>query len=158
MGFPTRISRNSLGPKLVDATGPTNSEKKLDAARINLLMWQAVGAQMVVPRLVIHADVVGTVVTTAQQLCAWDVNGEMPTIEWTRTGTGVYTAALDEISYPDDHENDVAIILRAGQAWTLDFDDTRAKVQMTSDTAWTVKVWGPAISTAVDRSFAVALF
>jgi hypothetical protein len=158
MGYPNRISRAALGPDKIDPKPVRDVTRQVSAQELKLIYWQLTGLNRAAARVLVYATVSGGVVTVTEQYIAWDPNGALPLLTFGYSGVGVYTFAFPAAQYDDESGNDVTIVLRAGPAWTQDFDDTRAKVKMTANNAGTVKVWGPAVSTAVDKDFGFLLF
>jgi hypothetical protein len=109
-GFPTRANRAAFGPTLQDYKPVTDPTREIGAATLNLSHWQLAGLGRVAARAVLRCTVSGGVVTTAEQLLAWDANGSISPIVWTYLGVGFYRFAF-ATSYHDELGNDVNLIL-----------------------------------------------
>jgi len=111
-GFPTRISRTALGPKLQDRKPVVHPNKEVGKAALNLAFAQLAGCNVVSPLAWVMFESDGTVQAHAE---AWDPNKSTvgPTV--TKTGPGVYEIEY-ETTYPDDDGVDVAISLSGALA------------------------------------------
>jgi len=85
------------------------------AANFNLSFWQLAGLGRVDPRAVLRCTVSGGVVTTVDQLLAWDANGGLSPLAWTYKGVGFYEFAF-AVQYPDERGINVNLVLTAGLA------------------------------------------
>lgn len=116
-GFPNRISRDSLGPSdLIDTWPVTDPRKAIPAATYKLAWWQLAGASLVVARAVVGVTMSGTNPVTTYQALAFDPNGTLPLLNWTRTGVGVYTYSFPQSEYPDEQGNLVTLAFAGGRA------------------------------------------
>lgn len=105
MGFPTRIARSSFGPRLVNKWPVVDPKHDIGDHTFNLLFHQVAGMNAVSARGLLFVDVnasTGAIATTYQGL-AWDPDGLLPKIVWTRSSAGVYLWSLPEASYPDEN-------------------------------------------------------
>lgn len=117
MGFPNRVARSSFGPTLEDKWPVVNPKHDVGEATLNLTFWQVAGMNAVSARGLIYVSVnegAGTA-TTDYQGFAWDPDGGMPKIVWTRTSAGVYTFSLPETQYEDERGNLTTVELVGGQ-------------------------------------------
>lgn len=115
MGFPTRISRDTLGPTLVDQYQITDETKQLGADTMNEAWWNLSGVGLVIPRVVITATVTPgtTTVSTVYQGIAWDPNGSLSNLSWVYAEAGRYTFAFSS-AYNDEAGNSVSIVFSGG--------------------------------------------
>jgi hypothetical protein len=93
-GWPQKITRAALGPIYENASKVTNPKKNLDAGILNLLAWQVAGLNGTAPRGLVRCTLSGTVVTVTHQWFAWDPDGALAKMAWTRSSTGVFTWTL----------------------------------------------------------------
>lgn len=114
-GFPTRANRAAFGPTLSEYKPVTDPTREIGAQTFNLDFWQLAGVGRVVPRAVLRCTVSGGVVTTADQLLAWDANAGLSPISWTYHGVGAYEFTFAS-QYPDERGVNVNLILTAGAA------------------------------------------
>jgi len=112
-GFPTRANRAAFGPTREDVKPVTDPARENSAADFNLSFWQLAGLGRVSPRAVLRCTVAGGVVTTVDQLLAWDANAGLSPIAWTYRGVGVYSFTFAS-QYPDERPVNVALALTAG--------------------------------------------
>lgn len=114
-GFPTRANRSAFGPTRQDYKPVTDPVRQNSAADFNLAYWQLAGLGRVTPRAVLRCTVAGGVVTTAEQMLAWDANAGISPIAWTYAGAGFYRFAFAS-TYHDEMGSDVNLVLSAGMA------------------------------------------
>jgi hypothetical protein len=114
-GFPTRANRTAFGPTLTEYKPVTDPTREIGAATFNLDFWQLAGVGRVAPRAVLRCTVAGGVVTTADQLLAWDANAGLSPIVWTYHGVGAYEFAF-AAQYHDERGINVALVLTAASA------------------------------------------
>jgi hypothetical protein len=115
-GFPNRIGRTSLGPALQDTWPVTDPTKAIPAQSFMLAWWQLAGASLVVPRAVIGVTMSGTDPVTTYQAIAFDPDGLLPLLEWTRNVAGSYSYSFPDSEYPDEAGNLVTVSFVGGQA------------------------------------------
>lgn len=115
-GFPTRIARSSLGPTLENKWPVVNPKQDIGAETFNLAFHQIAGMNAVSARGLLFVDYdSGTgSITTVYQGFAWDPDGTLPKLVWTRNAAGIYSFALPQASYPDEAGNDVTVELVGG--------------------------------------------
>jgi len=126
-GFPNRIARSSLGPTLEDKFPVVNPKHDLGAKQFNLLFHQVGGMNLVSARGLLSVDVnssTGTV-TTIYQGIAWDPEGSLPKIIWTRTEAGVYSWSLPQTSYKDESDNDIIVEILGGSVLPQQLADSQ---------------------------------
>lgn len=104
-GFPGNPKRTSFGPQMIDTAPVRDPRRHVPASALNLLYWQVAGCSLVVPKLVVKAqvDAGGSAVNTIAQTLAWDPNGEVDFIEWTYNSAGYYSFELDAGQYEDEN-------------------------------------------------------
>ena len=112
-GFPTRANRAAFGPTRQDFKPVTDPVRENGAADYNLAYWQLAGLGRVTPRAVLRCTVSGGVVTTADQLIAWDANAGLSPLTWTYRGVGFYEFAF-AATYPNELGSNIATVLMAG--------------------------------------------
>lgn len=100
-GFPNRIARSSLGPKLRDKWPVVDPETDIGEATLNLLFFQTSGMNTVSPRILLSVEADAGGAETVYQGIAWDPDNALPKITWTRVGTGVFSMSLPQAQYPD---------------------------------------------------------
>lgn len=115
-GFPNRISRASLGPALEDTWAVTNPKKAIPAASFMLAWWQLAGSALVVPKAIIGVTMSGTTPSTTYQALAFDPDGSLPLLLWTRSAAGVYSYSFPSSQYPDENGNLVTLSFEGGDA------------------------------------------
>lgn len=104
-GFPSRISRDALGPQRVNRRPVVNPNSEIGQEHFNLAFYQLAGLNMSSPIAWASIAAAGTVLAHAE---AWDPNKETSGPVVTKTATGRYTIAY-EASYPDQDGQDVAV-------------------------------------------------
>jgi len=114
-GFPTRANRVAFGPTRQDYKPVTDPVRQNSAADFNLAYWQLAGIGRVAPRAVLRCTVAGGVVTTAEQLIAWDSNGALSPLTWTYRGVGFYEFAF-AAQYPNELGSNTSLVLMSGLA------------------------------------------
>lgn len=115
-GFPNRIGRSSLGPTLEDKWPVVNPKHDLGAAQFNLAFHQIAGMNLVSARGLLFVDVnsgTGTITTTYQGI-AWDPDGLLPKVVWTRSAAGIYSWSLPQTSYLDESGNAITVEVLGG--------------------------------------------
>ncbi|MFA5053366.1 MAG: hypothetical protein WC565_04870 [Parcubacteria group bacterium] len=115
-GFPNRIARSSLGPTLEDKWPVVDPKHDIGASSLNLLFHQVGGMNLISARGLLFVDVnSGTgVVTTLYQGIAWDPDGLLPKITWTRSAAGIYSWSLPQSSYADEAGNMITVEVLGG--------------------------------------------
>lgn len=121
-GFPTRANRTAFGPTLTEYKPVTDPTREIGATTFNLDFWQLAGVGRVVPRAVLRCTVSGGVVTTADQLLAWDANAGLSPITWTYHGVGAYGFTFAS-QYPDERGINVNLAFTDGVAWQVPTKD-----------------------------------
>jgi len=122
-GFPARIARSSLGPTLQNRYPIKDPRFDIGEEAFNLAWWQIAGMNAVSPRgfLVVDgltdAGVSVNPPVTTYQAFAWDPENAMPKIQWTRSGTGIYTFSLPDTQYPDEQGNLITVEFLGGVAF-----------------------------------------
>lgn len=104
-GFPSRISRSAISPKLVNRRPIVNPTKEVGQDSYNLAFWQIAGMNGVSPIAVAIIGSTGTVLAHAE---AWDPDRLTAGPVCTKGATGLYTIAYDT-AYPDQDGNDVTL-------------------------------------------------
>ena len=100
MGFPTRVSRNAIGPTFAERYGVSDPTKEVGKDFFNLASWQLAGAGLMVPLVwaLMHWDGAAMVLDGSAE--AWDPNGAyLPTLA--RTSAGIYVVTY-AATYPDE--------------------------------------------------------
>lgn len=110
-GFPNRVTRDDFGPDHQDAFPVEHPELQRPASEIDLLLWQATGAQLMVSRAQLEANWNGTSFDILYQQEAWNPKATVAHPTLTRVGTGVYTYEF-LTSYPDGAGNSVSTVIR----------------------------------------------
>jgi hypothetical protein len=131
-GFPTRPNRSAYGPDYEDERPVENVKREIGAGIFNLSFWQIAGIGRVVPKAVLICSVDDGVITTLNQLLAFDPNGELSLLAWTYNSAGSYSLAFAD-KYPDELENDINTGLIGGLAQSMDGTPLLASVDMDSD-------------------------
>lgn len=153
MGFPNRISRAALGPALEDTWTVTNPKRAIPAASFNLAWWQLAGAGLVVPKAVIGVTITGTTPATTYQALAFDPDGGLPLIVWTRGSAGVYSYSFPSSQYPDENGNLVTLSFEGGSISPQALVGgvaVSAHHERTGPRAGTCRFWTTSPSTFVD--------
>lgn len=104
-GFPSRISRSAISPKLVNRRPVVNPTKEVGQDSYNLAFWQIAGMNGVTPIAFALIGSGGTVVAHAE---AWDPDRTTAGPVCTKTATGRYTLAYAS-AYPDQDGLDVTL-------------------------------------------------
>ena len=115
-GFPNRIRRATLGPTLVDVWPTTDESKAIPARTFNLAWWQMAGMGLTAALGLLGVKMNGTTPQTVFQALAFDPDGGLPLLVWTRSGAGVYSYSFPQASYPDEQGNLVTLVLTGGIA------------------------------------------
>lgn len=157
-GFPHRIARSSLGPTLKDKYPVVNPEHDVGEAALNLLFWQSAGMNVSAARAMLQVDVdesAGTAETLYQGF-AWDPNGTLPKLQWTRSAAGVYTFSLPQSQYEDERGNDVTVTLVGGMAVPQALYSGNIVIgqfELTGSRAGTVHMYAPQLNSKRDVDF-----
>lgn len=101
-GYPLKITRAALGPTYENVSKITNPKKQLDAAKLNLLLWQLAGVQGASARGLVRVTLAATTFTVTHQWLAWDADGALAKMTFTHVGTGDYTWTLPNSGLFDD--------------------------------------------------------
>lgn len=162
-GFPNRIARSSFGPTLKDKWPVVNPEHDVGAAPLNLLFWQVAGMNAAAARGLIQVQVnEGTgAVDTLYQGFAWDPNGTLPKIAWTRSAAGVYTYALPQAEYEDEQGNLVTVELLGGQPMPQALYSGNVVLgqhELTGPRKGTVHLYVPQLNSKRDVNFLLVLW
>lgn len=159
MSFPGRVLRRVFGPKYRDARPVENPETEFSAQKMEVLLWQVSGMNLVVPRASVFAEWDGTRFVIAHRAEAWNVNGDQPAPLLERTGAGEYTYAF-AASYLNNEGADVVtniIGARASCAKVLDSFDDRIEVYAWKDPdnplRVQVRLWNAGSGAGVDAPF-----
>ena len=164
-GFPNRTSRSSFGPALVDTWPVTDPRKAIAAASFMLAWWQLAGAALVVPKAVLGVTMSGTQPITDYQALAFDPDGLLPKLTWTRSAAGVYTYSFPQSEYPDEQNNPVTLTFAGGyvhyQGGLVSSNVMKADHEKTGPRAGTLRFYTTSPSTFVEvpttKSFLVTL-
>jgi hypothetical protein len=100
----------------MDTWPVTDPRKAIPAASFMLAWWQLAGAALVVPKAIIGVTMVGIVPTTTYQALAFDPDGTLPLLGWTRSIAGVYSYSFPQSEYPDELGNPVTLSFIGGTA------------------------------------------
>ena len=150
-GWPNRIARSSLGPTLLDVWPVTDPQKAIPAKSFNLAWWQLAGAGLTAARGLLQVRMNGTQPETVFQTLAWDTEGTLPLLLWTRTGAGIYTYSFPSSQYPDEEGNLVTLNLLGAKVETQTLiaadPDTRASHEKTGPRAGTVRTLASGVVT-----------
>ena len=115
-GFPNRIRRASLGPTLQDVWPVTDERKAIAARSFNLAWWQLAGAALTAAQGLLSIKLTGTSPGTVFQAFAFDPDGALPLLAWTRSAAGVYSYSFPQSQYADEQGNLVTLVLNGGIA------------------------------------------
>jgi len=112
MGFPTRITRSALGPKFRDTIPVENPETDVGAQQLEQVFQQVVGANLIVPRVVVIATYSGGAFQYSHRAEAWNPDGAQahPELAWVSAGNYTLTFAA---SYLDENAVAVPTVLLA---------------------------------------------
>lgn len=160
-GFPNRIARSSLGPTLKDKWPVVNPEYDIGEASLNLLFWQTAGMNAVSARGLMSVTVSGTTAETQYQGFAWDPDGNMPKVTWTRSAAGVYTFSLPQAQYADEKGNLVTVELVGGHPIPQGLASgnvTFGAFEKTGPRAGTVHIYCPQLNSKRDVNFLLVLW
>lgn len=128
-GWPNRISRASLGPTLEDTWPVTDERKEIPARTFNLKHWQIAGGLLAAARAAIIADgSSGASITTQFQAIAWDPDGLLPKLAWTRISLGVFEFEFPQTQYPDESGNLVTLAIPGGAAFPIELNGSNMAV------------------------------
>lgn len=164
-GFPSRISRASLGPALEDTWAVTNPKKAIPAASFMLAWWQLAGAGLVVPKAILGVTMSGTTPITTYQALAFDPDGTLPLLTWSRSAAGVYSYSWPNSQYPDENGSLVTLTFEGGfvhyQGGLVSSNIMQANHEKTGPRAGTLRFYTTSPSTFVEvpdtKSFLVSL-
>lgn len=158
-GFPLRPSRNTFGPKMVNAGDVIRTDTDVDETMINLIMWQAAGGS-------VAGGLAWEVVSSAGARTgggeAWNPNAD-PTLRpaCAKTGTGVYTLTFETL-YPDEDGQSKALqivgALATPQTTTANITAVCSVALVSGQWVVTVKTATGASAAAVDCAFLVQVF
>ena len=155
-GFPSRISRDTLGPELEDLYPTDNPSTDIPAAAFNTMFHQVAGLNVAMPtRAVAVVAAAGTVLHQGE---AWNSNGDQAHPVIAKTGTGTYTMTFAS-SYLDETGSAVATSLLFAEARFL--GDMSAWANKVDAFAWVsglvvyITTWTAATGAAVDAKFKV---
>lgn len=111
-GFPSRFTRQELGPRFRNAYPVENPETDIGDATFNALFWQAAGANLVVPRASLVANWDGAAFAIEHQAEAWNPNDAVvhPVLERESAGAYTYTFAA---TYKNQEDQNIATELGA---------------------------------------------
>jgi hypothetical protein len=114
-GFPTRISRTSLGPELENERPVKDPTREIGAGAFNLEWWQSSGMNRTAPQAVFlcSVDSAGTTVTVDYQGLAFDPNDGVSPITFTYKQVGYYTFAFAS-QYPDETGSNISLSIEGG--------------------------------------------
>lgn len=113
-GFPKRLVRSALGPKLRNNYPVEHPEGEIGDTQFNALFWNVAGMGLVLPRGVLVASWTGAAFVISHQAEAWNPENDQPHPVLARAGTGNYTYTL-AASYLDEDGSAVAPDIKA--AW-----------------------------------------
>jgi hypothetical protein len=119
-GLPTRTSRTALGEIFEDTYPVNNPRKEISAAIFNMAFWDVAGLCQTGLKVAIKATVSsGGVVTTGFFGLAFDPDGKVTPITFTRVAAGYYTFAFAS-QYPDEGGVNRSLALSHGVAMPVD--------------------------------------
>lgn len=130
-GFPTRPNKDSFGSDLVDERPVQDPTKEIAAAIFNLKHWQIAGVGIVAAKAVLVATVVGGVVTTVDQLLAFDPTQAVSLLTWTYNGVGDFSLDFAQ-QYPNELGVDTNLALVGGIAVAMGATPRLGSVDLTS--------------------------
>lgn len=115
-GFPTRLTRQILGPTLRDTYPVENPEIGIPASAFNTLFHQVAGLNLVsFARAIVVAEWNGSDFDIPYQEEAWNTRGLQSRPTLARTGTGNYTYTFAS-TYKNELDVDVTTALVASRA------------------------------------------
>lgn len=157
-GFPNRPTRSALGPTREDERPVQNAKRELSAADMNLNFQQVTGMGLVVARVAIGVDSLGTPVTpNFYQGLAWDPQQTLPDIVVTRNGVGDYTAVF-QATYPDETGTQIATALKMGQAVPQGAGNNRGTVELPDAQTANIFLFVADTGAPVDSDFMLLLW
>ena len=112
-GFPNRPDRTDYGPEYADERPVTDASREIAASIFNMDFWQLAGLGKIAPKAVLMCSVAGGVVTTDEQMLAFDPNAALSTLTWTYVGVGDFDLDFSS-QYPDELGNNVNLSLVGG--------------------------------------------
>lgn len=160
-GWPNRIARSSLGPTLVDKFPVVNPEHDVGAKQFNLDYWQLAGMNLTAPRVLLQVSANAGGAETQYQGIAWDPNGTLPKVTWTRTAQGIYTFSLPQAEYSDEEGNLAEVVIVGGQAIpqaTFTGNMVLGQFELTGTRAGTVHMFVPQTLAKQDINFLCLLW
>lgn len=159
-GYPNKITRAALGPTYENLAKVTNPKKQLDATAVNLLLWQTAGLNGPAAKGLVYCSLAGTIVTVNRQWFSWDADGALAKMQFTRTGTGVFTWALPGSgSYPDVTGTSIAADLFATIPFLQGTTNDRASAAVNSNgISGTLNVFDADSGAALDPTNWLQLF
>lgn len=113
-GFPSRPTRTTFGPPLVNVRPVSQPDKELDAGIVDLAWWQMAGASRTTALAVVIYN--GTTQARVFQGLAWDASNKQAPIPAVKVGTGQYTFTFAS-SYPDEKGQQISFTPRAAIAF-----------------------------------------
>lgn len=121
-GFPERILRSSLGPKLRDIVPVENPETDIPASAFESVFWQVAGSNLIQPRVVCIAEWTGSAFNIFHQGEAWNANAEQAHPVLAREGAGdyTYTFASNYLNELSEAINTVLIAARVNPVRLID--------------------------------------
>lgn len=158
-GFPSRFNRGHLGPKFRNANPVENPESQIGDAQFNAAFWQTAGMNLIVPRVALIAQYVGSSFVVAAQEEAWnpDLSQAHPVLARASAGVYSYTFAA---SYLDEDGVAQPTVLRAPRlschkvlAAFADRVDAHAFIDAGNPLVLQLRLWLSASGTAVDEPF-----
>lgn len=158
-GFPSRITRGTLGPKFVNAAPVEQPEQDIGDQQFNAAFWQVAGMNLGAPRVSLIAAYVGAAFVVANKTEAWNPDGTQAHPVLARTSAGVYTYTF-AASYLDEDGAAVPTVLRAPRLSChkvltafADRIEAHAWVDVTNPLILQLRLWTGAAGTAVDEPF-----
>lgn len=110
IAFPKRVTRDALGPKLIDNYPVENPTSEVGAGTFNGLFSAVAGMALGAPRAILIAKWNGSTFDISAQAETWSPNGDQPHPALNRTGVGVYTYTFAS-SYLDEEGAAVSTVL-----------------------------------------------
>jgi hypothetical protein len=160
-GFPNRISRSTLGPKLQDKYPVVKPTEEVGAATVNLDFWQLAGMNLTAARALLYVTATVSAGTTVYQGIAWDPDGTLPLVTWTRAGLGTFEFALASSTYKDEANADITVELLGGAVFPQALSGSNlvfGQYQKTGVRSGRVHLYSPQAAAKVDVDFILALF
>lgn len=117
-GFPTRLLRSFLGPKLEDIKPVDNPKTQIGASTWEAVFRQVCGMNLGAPRAVLVANWTGSDFQITHQSEAWSPENDQPHPALARASAGVYSYTFAQ-TYKDGNGHDVSVSLPAARATPL---------------------------------------